>query len=32
MHYELADAKATTPEAAEAAKQIFRDHGLNCPS
>jgi len=32
MKYELNDAATPTPAQTEAAKKIFRDHGLNCPS
>ncbi len=32
MKYELPDTPAPTPEQTEAAKAIFRSHGLNCPS
>jgi hypothetical protein len=32
MKYELGDTPTPTPEATEAAKAQFRQHGLNCPS
>jgi len=32
MTYELEDAKAPTAESVEATRQMFRDHGLVCPS